>query len=225
MAQRPSCLPEVQVRGDQRRGAGAHALTLLRDPRPGGGLLGPGFGFCLLKTRQLFGLWPSIARQLFGKNVQGMRPLQTANSSGMGLPGLVNRAPSHPRGPLMLPLASSQPRGQGDMPPRCWGPGQRRCRFSQQPHARHQEEGAFDLLTGRPWVCVLGGSPWDWQSPYLEVGGSLTGMERLFDYDMSLVTFTVSVNPTGGHFMNKLKRMCQVQCSNSVRSPNRSKPA
>lgn len=39
-------------------------------------------------------------------------------------------------------------------------------------------------------------------------------MERLFDYDMSLVTFTVSLNPTGGHFMNKLKRKYQeqVQC-------------
>lgn len=147
---------------------------------PGGGSLGPGFGFCLLKKCQLFGLWPPIARQLFGKNVQGMRPLRTANSSGMGLPGLVNRAPSHPRGPLMLPLASSQPGGQGDMPPHRWGPGQWRYHFLQQPRARHQEGGAFDLLTGRPWVCVcVWGAPWDWQSPYLEVGQSLVWRDYL----------------------------------------------
>ena len=51
------------------------------------------------EKHQLFGLWPATAILLFGKNVQGMRPLQIATPSAMGLPGLVCKGAFSHQGP------------------------------------------------------------------------------------------------------------------------------
>lgn len=51
------------------------------------------------EKHQLFGLWPAIAILRFGKNVPGMRSLQIATPSAMGLPGLVYKAAFSHLGP------------------------------------------------------------------------------------------------------------------------------